>query len=281
MIVYKNEDYIKDGLSLGIFKSECCEPIPPHTHEFIEIVYILGGSATQNINGKKYESSRGDMLFMNYGSTHSFIPSEKFEYYNICFAPEIIGKRIINRENAFDLLSLTAFDEISGGKNEGVIRFVGEERHLIELLVSDMQHEYSQNMRARRAVLESYMNILISKILRKMHPQENWKNKSEKMWRELSEYIDKNLDKRLTLPDLAKKCFYNPSYFSRVFKERFDIPLAEYISRERAALAAKLLRESELGISDIAERCGYGDKSAFYRAFTKFYGITPAQYRKM
>ena len=107
-----------------------------------------------------------------------------------------MGRRIISRENAFDLLSLTAFDEIAEGKGEGVVHFSGEERRTIEAVLLDMLREYEESLPEREAVLESYMTVVISKILRKMHPVLVKDEKADKIWDELFEYISKNLDKK-------------------------------------------------------------------------------------
>ncbi len=280
MKVYKIEDYIKDGLSLGIFKSTGSTPYGEHTHEFTEIIYVLDGEVVERINDTEYRLTRGDLLFINYGSTHSFSPIGNVSFLNISFSPEVMGRRIISRENAFDLLSLTAFDEIANGKGEGVVRFSGEERRTIEAVLLDMLNEYSESFPEREAVLESYMTVVISKILRKMHPTIVKGEESDKVWRELFEYIGENLDKKLTLSELSKKCFYNPSYFSRTFKEKFGITLADYLQSERAEAAARLLKETDLPTQTVAEKCGFSDKSSLYRAFVKIYGVTPSEYRK-
>jgi AraC-like DNA-binding protein len=219
-------------------------------------------------------------LFINPGSTHEFTPVNQFTYYNICFKPEVIVERIINRDNAFDLLSLTAIDEFRNAESSvSGISFHGEERVLIEAILADMLSEYESQNPERRAVLESYMTVLIPKILRGLKPEIVKNAPSDLMWKEILSFIDSNLNERLTLSALANKCFYNPSYFSRSFKERFGITLVEYITRARTETAAKMLTETALSTSEIAERCGFGEKSAMYRAFSKQYGMTPREWR--
>lgn len=280
MLSYKSEKFIKDDLSLGIFLDNYGKSATIHTHEFVEIVYVLDGEATEKINDSEYVLRRGDMLFINYGSTHSRESVNNYSYINVCFAPEILGNKIINRENAFYILSLSAFEEIQSETFEGKIHFIGEERRIIESILSDMIYEHSKNLPERAAILESYMTVLITKIIRKMRPTKRVAETSSDIWSSLSEYIDNNFKKRLTLSDLAKRCFYNPSYFSRAFKERFNISLTDYINRERADAAAEMLTNTDKSIDDIANSCGYGDKSGLYRAFDKFYGCTPTEYRQ-
>ena len=280
MKTFKAKNHIGKGLSLGIFASDVAEDEPLHSHEFVEIIYIAKGDAMQFINGREYEAKRGDLFFINYGSTHRFTTVGGFKYYNLSFDPEILTARIINRENAFYLLSLTAIDELRGeGAPEGRIHFGSDERPLIEALLSDMLSEYGSDMAERGAVLESYMTVLIAKILRKTRPVSN-KTDIDGVWQELLEFIDGNIDKRLSLSELAKKCFYNPSYFSRAFKERFGLSISEYITKERVSVAAELLLSEDISTDEIARRSGFGDRSGLYRAFGKHYGMTPREYRE-
>ncbi len=283
MRVYQLKNYIQGELSLHIFEEEVeGHSIDLHKHEFAEIIYITNGECIQHINGATYPSRRGDLFFINRGSTHAFSPVNSFNYYNICFSPETVVKRIIDRQNATDLISLSALEEIQS-ETMNVCRFTfeGEERQWIEALLRDMHKEYTADKSERNAILESYMTILLAKILRKVHAtHSNERKEVGDVWRALSEFIDENLDQKLTLEDLAQKCFYNPSYFSRTFKQKFGVSPVEYITKERVAMAASLLSSTQFSMDEIAERCGFGDKSSLYRAFEKYYGCSPSEYRK-
>ena len=280
MKTFSAEAYIPEGMSLGIFRARASHGVLTHRHDFLEFVYVSAGSARQLINGTPYDLARGDLLFINYGSTHTVCsPSPDFEYYNLSFNPDLIAERIINRQNAFDLLSLTALDELRGGDGAGGrITFYGKEQTLVETILADMLDEFESDRKEKRAVLESYMTVFIAKVTRKISPSAA-ANGSASIWDELTEYISANLDKRLTLSGIARQCFYNPSYFSRAFKERFGTTLVDYIGRERAALAARLLTETDMTVESVADECGFGDKTALYRAFTRIYGKTPSDYR--
>ena len=81
------------------------------------------------------------------------------------------------------------------------------------------------------------------------------------------------------MSDLAKKCFYNPSYFSRVFKEKFGVTFVEYVTVKRLDHAVKLLEENNLTLDEISRRAGFADKNSFYYAFSHYLGAKPSQYR--
>ena len=251
----------------------------PHTHDFIEIVYVTNGSALEIVNDEQYEVRRGDLLFINYGSTHQFQAHEAFSYINICFKPEVLTQTVITPENAFAMLQLTAFDEIRRESDESMISFSGEERDEIEHLLRAMLKEYKQRPDSWRTMLESYMNILFVSILR--HIRLNTVEKDEPdVWKQLFQYIDQNLGSDLTLDTLAGKCFYNPSYFSRIFKERFELSVSEYINRRRIDYAIRLFQTTDLSSERIAEQAGFSSKSSFYRVFTKVTGKSPTDFRK-
>ena len=56
--------------------------------------------------------------------------------------------------------------------------------------------------------------------------------------------------------------------------------LVEYVTRARVGAAERMLTESELSSEQIAEACGFGDKSGLYRAFARYHGMSPGEYRQ-
>ena len=277
--IYKTHDVIGKDSHIRVFEETKDQPIPLHTHEFLEIVYVRSGKASETVDGQEYQVSHGDMIFINYQSTHSFVPDGEYSYVNICFSPETMGESIINPENAFALLCLTAFNDMRCDSGGGKISFFGRERKEIEDIVEAMLREYRKKETSWERVMENYLSVIITKMLRKteLNVQED---DSDRMWRELTKYIDDNPNADLSLPTLAQKCFYNPAYFSRIFKERFGVSLVEYVNRNRVDRAARMLRDSDLSIDKIIELVGFYDRSNFYRVFSKYTGTTPADLRK-
>ena len=279
VIVYKTSDLIEQGKKIHVFRSECRQrPEELHEHEFIEIVYITHGKCRQEIDGVGYDAEQGDLFFINYGSMHAFCSEEAFGYVNVCFSPEVMVDGLITKENAFSLLSLTAFNEICGNAENPKISFEGDERRQIEEILSAMHEECRTKGMAWGRVVESYFNVLIAKMLRKTQAGIRTEEMGD-VWKELSSYIDANLEGDLTLEALASKCFYNPSYFSRVFKEKYRMSLVEYVNRKRLERAIELLRQTTLPIDEISARVGYSGRGHFYHAFSKYIGGQPSDYR--
>ena len=275
---YTSNDLIDSKATLHIFSEEKGGDVSLHIHDFIEIVYVLDGSAVQYVNGERYDVRRGDVLFINYGSKHSFTPSQDFRYVNVCFDPDIVGGDVL-KDKAFSSLQLGAFNEMRQELDSGKLSFSGKERELLENILADMEREYVRRERGWCDVLKSYMNILFMHLLRRALDNPYQEEVSD-IWDKLFKYIDTNLTSELSLPHLAKKCFYNPSYFSRAFKERCGMPLTDYVTSRRVERAIVLLESGGMSSEKIAEEVGFASKSALYRAFLREKGVSLSDYRK-
>ena len=276
---YKIEKYIKEGKGIHIFSANMTGEFPLHTHNFIEIIYVVGGKAREIVDNNEYSVEHGDIIFINYGSTHRTQVEKDYSYINICFSPEAVELLTITSQNAFSLIAFTAFNEMCGDAGGGKISFSGKERTEIENILLGMLREREEKNKGFETVIENYLNILIMKMIRKNQMGVD-DEELDGVWKDLTAYIDSNIGSELSLTALAKKCFYNPSYFSRIFKEKFGVTFVEYISRKRVDLAACMLRETDLTVDEISIKAGFGERSGFYHAFSKYMNEKPSEYRK-
>ena len=88
-------------------------------------------------------------------------------------------------------------------------------------------------------------------------------------------FIDENICRDLTMDEAAMS--YN--YFSRRFREVTGYSFPEYVNRRRIELSKAYLRDPSLKIADIAYKIGYHSPSSFSRAFKKYEGRYPSDYR--
>lgn len=79
---------------------------------------------------------------------------------------------------------------------------------------------------------------------------------------------------------LAEQAGLSPSRLARLTKKLFSLTPSQWIAKTRVTVASGYLRESQLSIVEIAQRCGYSDQSAFTRAFRALTGSTPTDFRK-
>lgn len=83
-----------------------------------------------------------------------------------------------------------------------------------------------------------------------------------------------------TLQSTADHVNYSPIYLSRLFKEKAGVNFISYIIQERMQCSVELLRKPSCSISYISEAVGYSNEKNFSRAFKKYFGVSPTEYRK-
>ena len=269
---------INTGTLVHVMKRKNDLIVPMHSHTHIEIVYVLSGHMTQVINSNKYNLERGDLIFLNSGEAHSFTADEACTYVNVLFMPELIVNDRLTRENAFSYLALTNLRDIGDDIGNGKISFGGKDRSIFENLILTMLDEYTERPPLWQNMLLDYLNVMITQLCRKIESGLET-NDLDDMWQKLSEYIDSNISQKLSLTELASRCFYTPNYFSKIFKDRFGMSMTEYITRKRLDRATDLLINTDISIDDIAAQVGFADRSSFYHVFSKYFEVTPAQYR--
>ena len=99
------------------------------------------------------------------------------------------------------------------------------------------------------------------------------------IWK-LSAYLCRNFSQKISLELLTKiSGMSKPSLF-RHFRAAFGVTPIAYLLRIRLQYASELLTNSSSSIKEIALQSGFQSESYFFRTFRRFYGISPAEYRK-
>lgn len=248
-----------------------------HSHEFIEIVYCFEGNGIQIVGDHEYKMERGSILFLNYGQSHSFYSDSVMGYYNFLLLPSFISESLINTVDAFSFLTLAAFSDFDVQDPAPILRMTGKEMLEVENIAERMEHEFDRKETGYRAALLGYITVLFSKIFRKMSlPAETDNGVSKRnITPEIISYIENHLNEKLTLAELACRSFYNPSYFSRIFKEYSGQSLSDFIHRKRVERALDMLKKTDLTVEQVGFAVGFSDKKQFYRQFKNYMGITP------
>jgi len=94
----------------------------------------------------------------------------------------------------------------------------------------------------------------------------------------VQEYIRHNLDKRLSLNDLAAIFNFSPNYLSQLFTRYAGMSFVEYVTAERVKAAKEMLKKGTGPIYEIAGKLGYESAFYFSKVFKKTEGISPREY---
>ena len=97
----------------------------------------------------------------------------------------------------------------------------------------------------------------------------------------ITAYLDENFGEEVTLSRAARKCGLSPGAFSRFFRRMTHQTFVEYRNGCRLREVCRLLGESDLPITEIAYRCGFGNLSNFNRRFRREKKMVPRDYRRL
>ena len=97
--------------------------------------------------------------------------------------------------------------------------------------------------------------------------------------RRVTEYVQQNLDKDLTLADLAAVVYMSPFHFARLFKCSTGVPPHRFVVRQRLTRARACLAVEGQSIAQISRMVGYRTPSHFTTVFRRSLGVTPGAYR--
>jgi len=93
-------------------------------------------------------------------------------------------------------------------------------------------------------------------------------------------FIQLKYSENIKTSQIASACGLDRSYLTRVFKDATGYSLQEYLLAYRMKMALKLLKEDSLSIQDIAYSVGYVDSFTFSKAFKRYFGKAPSQYKE-
>ena len=219
--------YYKNELSTYCLDESCFANVsetsnnePPHTHEFLELVYMCKGKCEHFIGDKRYELSEGDLLFVNFGNIHAFnILKKPQKYVDIMIKPEFISQSLKNTNNAFSLLGTENFKDFEDivDRSKLHIHFNKDEREKVETLINIILNEQNNPSAGSELVLYSVYNTILTIVFRKMALQ---LSDDFSISKTLLRYIEENCASQISLSQIATANNYNPAYFSRLFKKQ-------------------------------------------------------------
>lgn len=280
---YHSINLIKKEENITVVKHIAHDVEKEHAHDFIELEYICCGSGRQVVNGVTYCVERGDLIFLNFGDTHSYDTDKEIGIIDCIINPEFFGNELICSQNAMEILALSSFMEFAKTvyKISPKTKFVGKDLVEIDAIMEAMLNEFNHKSIGYMTILKGYMDVLLIKIFRAFQKDDflNVYSHMKRVTPDILQYIENNYNKKITLNQLAKESFYNPTYFSKIFKECYNKTFTEYINEKRINHAMRLLAETDDSIEKICCLVGYNDKKQFYKHFKAIAGLTPKKYR--
>lgn len=95
------------------------------------------------------------------------------------------------------------------------------------------------------------------------------------------EHVGAHFARKLTLDELSEVACLSSSHLEHLFHTSVGVSPLQYVRRYRLDVAMRLLEETDLPVSAVAAKVGYGDPFYFSRAFRQAEGMSPSHYRTL
>jgi AraC-like DNA-binding protein len=244
----------------------------PHSHEYHEIYFLLSGERRYLLGHKIYNVDVNNAVIIPKNEIHrTTTPGVRgYDRYVVYFYDEILSS--LNE-------SIKDFDT-DRFFSLGCVEFPAEVSEKIKNALIEMQNEYESPDTYSEEYIKGLLKSIIILILRHGRAKKRDSEASADKIQYVAKYIRSNFYENITLESAAKLAFMEKTYFSKRFKALTGFGVSEYLCEIRIREAEKLLRYTNLSISEISERCGFGGSNYFGDAFKRYMGLSPREYRK-
>ena len=255
---------------------------PEHSHQFLELNYIVKGECRQIINGVPYLLKEGDILLMDTGSAHSIEALGKDDLLlNILFNNKSISINWLMNMNHHDsiLYKLLLTNNPLDTNAANFILFRNEQNEHIKQIINNMADEYFFPKVFSGKIISSYLPILIYELARSL-PHEYSETFSKKdPFYEVLQLIDAEFT-TLTLDAASKRLNFNKNYLSNMIKKRSGQTFTELLNEKRLLKANLLIESTEIPIQTILTEVGFSNKTYFYTCYKNRFHCLPSEVRK-
>lgn len=255
----------------------------------LEIMYIVDGHGEFELQNRQFASGeKGDVMIFNCKSAVKKAMLGKSGMN--CISIILFTNDVITFLNEFlgtnDFNSSDFFNDIR--KSDSVVTFpCGELLEKLFLETIRLPGVFSKYT-VRLAVVHAII-LLIQKFrckdscdvrMKSDTPDAYFSGTTGRKVQNVRRIINSNLEKEISIEELACKVNLNRTTLQKVFKEIYGLTVNEYRTKARLQLAKNLLVSTDLSITEIAGRCGYANASKFSEVFKRNEGVLPKDWRK-
>ncbi|THF74845.1 helix-turn-helix transcriptional regulator [Cohnella fermenti] len=254
-----------------------------HWHVHFELIVMLKGEAVFHIESRPYDTKPGDILLVPSGGLHVGYAAtdEPIEFFALVFNGSML------ESSAHDRLHARLLAPYATGQARFPVHIAkrGEAGGPIRECVERAIEEFEGRQRGYELTIKSYL-ILLFAYLARQHPSPLAADDSAaapvrgtERFKPLLRYVEEHYDERISVEDAARQVNLNPYHFCKLFKKMTGRTFVDYVNRHRMNEAERLLRDTDLSITEIAERVGCGNSNYFTKLFKRHMGTTPSQAR--
>lgn len=261
-------------VSLGQFRTGEVRSVRNNSLPCHRIIYVTVGPICYTIHGSTFLLEKGDVLYTppntiySASNAHDQVRPE-FLYLYFHVLPH-------HQEQSFIPMMETS----------GKIRIFHALRSPVEFYFHTIMEEYEKQRPGYYHNIHSHLMLLVMELLRQKgapHPHSPTsvaKTDTDKalILNKATSYIAANIGEPLRISQVSHLCGVSESYLYKIFSASLGVSPKEYILGRKMEYAVKLLKETDLTVTQIARELGFSNPNHFSNTFYKIMGVRPSEY---
>lgn len=250
-----------------------------HWHEDIEFICILDGHMNYRVNGTEYRLEAGNGIFVNSRQLHYGFSPDRNDCGFLCV---VLNPLLLCATPYIEQQFITALTENRSFPMKLLTPETEWERMLMNLLLQTGR-ACAERVPGYELELQSLFNRIWLLLYRNM-PSASvtppTTSSDMTAMKNMIRYIETHLTSRIRLKDIALAGQVCQSRCCSIFRRYLNRTPIEYVTEYRLQEGRRLLSETDLNITEIADRAGFSGASYFSERFRQYYNCSPVEYRK-
>ena len=280
--VFSSRKLLPQSRMIALRKHTRFVDFPAHSHDYIEILYMISGETTHEMPGQPPLTLKaGELLMINCHAVHGIRRCGETD----------IGVNFIIRPTFFDdALALLGADNALGrflleslGRGESrvpYLHFAVADVPSVQRLMESVLYRLLEQEDVHQRTLKAAMSLLLLDLLDHTACLSMPSGQGNALVVCVLEEIEQHYAS-IRFDELAARHRVSPAYLSKVVKKTMGESCSELLQRKRIAQARWLLRDTDLPVISVAQAVGSENTSHFYRLFERMTGLNPKEYRKV
>ncbi|TWD82861.1 AraC-like DNA-binding protein [Kribbella amoyensis] len=252
-----------------------------HSHSFHEVCLAYTGEGRFNNGAVQYDIAPGSVFLARPGDVHE-IESSRSEplgiaFWGFTFRPVATDNR-------------PAADPGEPGWWSGLVRTGGpvmsDRVGTLPALITALAAEAAAPVAGYSTTLAALGSTLVVETARAFAVDEDLavepvrRDRGLLVVEAMQRHLRDNLSRPITVRDVAAAAHLSERHAERLFNQQTGASIMATLRRLRLELAAQLLLDPSVTVTEVARACGYSDVRPFSTAFRRHYGRTPGEHRR-
>ncbi|WNQ08882.1 AraC family transcriptional regulator [Paenibacillus aurantius] len=292
MTRYSNDAFLESPefpFHAAPYRLEPGQLLEPHSHEFIEFVYIAEGSGIHTHRNNRYPIREGDVFIIEPDAEHSYLVHSPtgMTVYNILFHHTFLSHELESLSKVTPFVNFFFVEPFLRPSVQFQSHLTLDPAQRLDLLqlLTHLVKEYNDKRIGYRILVKTRLIEILIYLSRcydlLQHRPMAAMASEHKMMERVCEFIELHHARPLSLAQVSQMCGMSTSSFTSKFKQAIGKTFIEYRNEVRIRVAKELLLHSDDNLLSIAHEVGFDDLSFFNKLFKQLLGVSPGKYRQL